>query len=162
MHDKDPKSIEEAIEIVLRYQRTLKTYHNKPEVSRTKQSQFARKRNTPKEFLDRDYKRQNPFCVFCKRKGHTKEQCRKVQRKEHANKTKVADHKGQILDVLVVYTHHLSSCKCSFPHFLLGPNDLLRANMYMNGSPVQLLFDSGSSHNFVNDRLVQIWELNTL
>ena len=39
----------------------------------------------------------------------------------------------------------------------MGPNDLLRANGYINGSPVQFLFDSGSSHNFVNDRLVQIW-----
>ena len=107
--------------------------------------------------MDRDYKQQNPFCVFYKKKDYTKEQCRKLQRKKHDNKTKVADPKGQIRDVLEVYTHHLSSCKCSFPHFLLGPNDLLRANGYVNGSPVQFLFDSVSSHNFVNDHLVQIW-----
>ena len=30
VHDKDPKSFEEAIEIVLRYQRTSKKGHNKP------------------------------------------------------------------------------------------------------------------------------------
>ena len=106
--------------------------------------------------MDRDCKRQHPFCVFCKKKGHTKEQCRKLQRKEHNSKAKVVDHKGQILDVLEVYTHHFS-CKFSFPHYVLGPNDLLRANGYINGSPVQFLFDSESSRNFVNDRLAQIW-----
>ena len=47
---------------------------------------------------------------------------------------KVADHKGQLLDVLQVYTHHIISCICSFPHQVLGPNDLLRANEYINGS----------------------------
>ena len=71
--------------------------------------------------------------------------------------TKVANHKGQTLDLLEVCTHRLSSCKCSFPYYVLGPNDLLRAKGYINGSPVQFLFDSGSSHDFVNDRLVQIW-----
>ena len=79
VHDKDPKPFEEAVEIVIRYQGTSKTDHNKPEASETKQTQFAGKRKTPNEFLDRDYKRQTPFCVFCKRKGHTNEQCWKLQ-----------------------------------------------------------------------------------
>ena len=93
VHNKDPKSFEEAVEIVLRYQRTSKKDHNKPnEASGTKQSQFAGKRKTPNKFMDRDYKRQHPFCVFCKKKGHTKEQCRKLQWKEHDNKSKVVDH----------------------------------------------------------------------
>ena len=104
--------------------------------------------------MDHDCKRQNPFRVFCKKKSHTKEQCRKLQRKKHDNKTKVADPKGQIRDVLEVYTHHLSSCKCYFPHYVMEPNDLLYASGYINASQVQLLFDSGSSHNFVNDCLV--------
>ena len=39
----------------------------------------------------------------------------------------------------------------------MEPNDLLYASGYINASQVQLLFDSGSSHNFVNDCLVQIW-----
>ena len=39
VHDKDPKSFEEAVEIVLRYQRTSKKDHNKPnEAPGTKQS----------------------------------------------------------------------------------------------------------------------------
>ena len=154
VHDKDPKSFEEAVEIVLRYQCTSKD-HNKPnEAPGTKQSQLAGKRKTPNEFVDRDCKRQHPYCVFCKKNGHTKDQCRKLQRKEHDNKTKVAGHKGQTPNVLQVYTHHLSNCKFSFSHHVFGPNDLLRANEYINGSLVQFLFDSGSSHNFVNDRLV--------
>ena len=33
------------------------------------------------------------------KKGHTKEQCRKLQRKEHENKAKVAEHKCQIPNV---------------------------------------------------------------
>ena len=89
--------------------------------------------------------------------GHTKEQCQKLQWKEHDNKAKVADHEGQIPNFLEVYTHHLSNCQCSFPDYVLGPNDLLCANGYINGSPIQFVFDSGSSNNFVNDHLVQIW-----
>ena len=77
------------------------------------------------------------------------------------NIKKVANHKGQILEVLEVYTHHLSNCKSSFSHHVLGPNDLHCATRYINGSPIQLLFDSGSSHNFVNDCLVQIWGIQT-
>ena len=92
--------------------------------------------------------------MFCKKKGHTTEQCRKLQQKEHDNKANVVDHKCQTPNVLEVYTHHLSNYQCSFPQYVLGPNDLLCANGYVNESPVQFLFDSGSSHNFVNDRLV--------
>ena len=130
--------------------------HHKPKAPGTKQSQFDRKHKPPNKFLHRNFKRQNPFCMFGKEKCHTKEQCWKLQRKEHDNKNKVTNHNGQFLDVLEVYTHYLSSCKCSFPHYALGPNNLLHANGYINGSQVQFLFHSGSSHNKVNDFLVQI------
>ena len=100
--------------------------------------------------------------MFCKKKDHTKKQCRKLQPNEHDNKNKVANHKVRILDVLQVYTHHLSSYKCSFPQYVLKPNDLLRANGYINGSPVQFLFESGTSHNFLIDRLVWIWGIQPI
>ena len=73
VHDKAPKSFEEVVEIVLRYQCTSKKNHNKPEALGTKQPQFVGKRKTPNEFMDDDCKRQNPFCVFCKKNDHTKE-----------------------------------------------------------------------------------------
>ena len=38
--------------------------------------------------------------------------------------------------VSMFHSDHLSNCQCSFPHYVLGPNDLLRANRYVNGSPV--------------------------
>ena len=95
VQDEDPKSFDEAIEIVLCYQRTLKKDHNKPnEAPETKQSQFAGKRKAPNEFIDHDCKWQHPFCVIYKKKGHTKEQCWKLQRKEHDSKAKASNHKG--------------------------------------------------------------------
>ena len=132
MHDKDSNSFKETVEIGYRYQHTSKKDHIKLEASGTKQSQFTWKCKTPKEFLDHDFKRQNPFGMFCKKKGHTKEQCQKLQH-EHDNKNKVTDHKDQIPNVLEIYIDHCS-CKCSLPHYALGPNDLLRANGYINGS----------------------------
>ena len=58
VHDKDPKSSEETIEIVLHYQplRTSKKDHNKPKVRGTKQSQFTGKYQTPNKFLDCNFK----------------------------------------------------------------------------------------------------------
>ena len=84
VHDKDPKSFEEAVEIVLHYQRTSNKGHNKPETSESKQSQFTWKRKTPNKFMDPNYMRQNPFCVVYKKKGQ--EQCWKLQQKEHDKK----------------------------------------------------------------------------
>ena len=55
VQDKNPKSFEEVVEIVLRYQSTSKD-HNKPEAFGTKQWQIAGKRKTPNEFMDHDYK----------------------------------------------------------------------------------------------------------
>ena len=47
-----------------------------------------------------------------------------------------------------------------FPSHLLGPNDLLRVVGYINGTQEHFLFDSGSSHNFLNDHFVQQMELH--
>ena len=154
--------MEEAIEILLRYGRTSKKDHNKPLASLTSPTQFNGKRKTPNEFATQDSKRPIITCGYCKKKGHTKEQCRKLQRKESDLKGKAPfDRKGQLLNILEVHTHHLSNCQCSFPQHVLGPNDLLRANGLIMGSVVSFLFDSGSSHNFINDRLVQILGLPT-
>ncbi len=162
VHDKDPSDLEEAIEILLRYGRTSKKDHNKPLASLTSPTQFNGKRKTPNEFATQDSKRPIITCGYCKKKGHTKEQCRKLQRKESDLKGKAPfDRKGQLLNILEVHTHHLSNCQCSFPQHVLGPNDLLRANGLIMGSVVSFLFDSGSSHNFINDRLVQILGLPT-
>ena len=72
---------------------------------------------------------------------------------------KSTSHTGESFDVFEVHTNHLSSCECTFPSHLLGPNDLLRAVRYINGTQAHFLFDSDSSHNFLNDHFVQLMEL---
>ena len=73
---------------------------------------YAWKRKTPNEFSTTlNSKREIHTCGYCKKKGYPKEQHRKLKQKEHDNKTKGADHKGQIPNVLKVYTHYLSNCK---------------------------------------------------
>ena len=47
-----------------------------------------------------------------------------------------------------------------FSIHLLGPNDLLRIVGDINGTQTHFLFDSGSSHNFLNDHLVQQLQLH--
>ena len=89
VHDKDPKSFEEAIEIVLCYQRTSKKNHNKPKALGTKQSQFAWKHKTPNEFLDHDYKRQNPFACSAKRRVTQKSNVGSSNAKSTTTKTKL-------------------------------------------------------------------------
>ncbi len=62
---------------------------------------------------------------------------------------------GKLFNIVEVHTTHLSTCECTFPSHLLGPNDLLRTLEHINGSQAHFLFDSGSSHNFLNDHWVQ-------
>ena len=100
-------------------------------------------------------------------KGHTKDKCRKLEAKNKNSQPKYQknDHKGKSKgispDILEVHTQHLGSCECSFPKHVLGPNDLLRAIGHINGTPVHILLDSSSSHNFVDDQLVQTLGLRT-
>ena len=87
-------------------------------------SQLGGKQNIPNEFSTHDSKWQIPTCGYWK----TKEQCRKLQQKESELKGKRLGCKGQLLDILEVYTQHLSYFPCSFPQHVPRPNDLLLAN----------------------------------
>ena len=162
VHDKDPTTFEEAVNIVLRYHRTSKKDHNKPEFAKTPNVKFIGKRKQSSDTLDRDSKKPNLFCAYCKKRGHTKDTCRRLERKSMNTppQDKSTSHTGESFDIVEVHTNHLSLCECTFPSHLLGPNDLLRAVGYINGTQAHFLFDSGSSHNFLNDHFVQQMELH--
>ena len=68
----------------------------------------------------------------------------------------IGDHKVQLLDIHEVHTQHLSNYLYSFPPQVLGPDDLLRSKGHTKGSSIYFLFDSRSSHNSINDCLVQM------
>ena len=58
-----------------------------------------------------------------------KEQCPNLQPKGFELKGKIPSNcKGQLHDILEVYTQHLSYFPCSFPQHVPRPNDLLLAN----------------------------------
>jgi hypothetical protein len=166
VHDKDPDTFEDAVEIVLRYMRTSKKDHNKPESIGQNPGSFIGKHKTPNDDTGRTTKRILLSCAYCKKKGHTKDNCRRLTQKDRASvvqeqRGKPSDLKGSFLDIVEVQTQHLSNCPCSFPEHLLGPHDLLRTIGQINGYLVHYLFDTGSSHNFIDDHLVQMLGLRT-
>ena len=106
------------------------------------------------------------FHVHIARRKGIQRNCRRLTQKDKAStfqeqKGKPSDQKGNFLDIVEVQTQHLSNCSCSFPEHLLGPHDLLRTIGQINGSQVNYFFDIGSSHNFIDDHLVQMLGLRT-
>ena len=59
---------------------------------------------------------------------------------------------------LEVYARHSSNCKCAFPCHALDLMIYYVQTRYTNGSPLQFLFDSQSSHDFVNVRWLRYWD----
>ena len=143
---------------MLRFKRSSQKDRNKQQSAKNPQGNFTGKRKASGEVSHRDNKKRVPECTFCKKKGHIKDNCRKLQAKNKKNEAKDSKGKpkGMLPNILEVHTHHLCACECSFPKHVLGPNDLLRAIGHVNGSPVHILFDSGSSHNFIDDQFVQM------
>ena len=143
--------------IVLRYYRTSKKDHNKPESATTQNVTFTGKRKPSGNTRDSDTKKPSLFCAYCKKKGHTKETCRRLEKRPMSSSVqdKPKPTTGKSFDIVEVHTTHFSKCDCTFPSHLLGPNDLLRTFGHINGAQAHFLFDSGSSHNFLNDHLVQ-------
>ena len=132
--------------------------HNRTEPIGTNLGSFSGKRKTPMLTL---VKILSIFSSACfKKKGHTKDNCRRLTQKDKASayqeqKGKPSDQKGNFLDIVEVQTQHLSNCSCSFLKHILGPHDLLRTIGQINGSLLHCLFDTSSLYNFINDQLIK-------
>ena len=121
VHDKDPTTFEEVVNIVLRYHRTFKKDHNKPEFTKTLNVKFIGKRKQSSDTLDCDLKKLNLFCAYCKKRGHTKYTCHRLERKwmNTPSQEKSTSHTCESFDVIEVHTNHLSSYECTFPYIYL-------------------------------------------
>ncbi|MCO5612485.1 hypothetical protein L7F22_066753 [Adiantum nelumboides] len=72
--------------------------------------------------------------------------------------------KARNASIAYAFKHHLahSSCiDCSFSTKVFDKHDLLRFPGKINGHDVSILLDNGSSHNFVDAKLVQMLHLPT-
>ncbi|MCO5558630.1 hypothetical protein L7F22_012216 [Adiantum nelumboides] len=104
-------------------------------------------------------------CFECGQTGHQIKDCPKKKTKKPQARPSVQIHKiSGNSNVIQVEIHHLahSSCTdCTFSTKVFDKHDLLRFPEKINGHDVTVLLDNGSSHNFVDAKLVQKLNLQT-
>ncbi|MCO5561529.1 hypothetical protein L7F22_015149 [Adiantum nelumboides] len=105
-------------------------------------------------------------CFGCGQTGHQIKDCpKKKKTQKPQGRPSVQIHKiSGNSDVVQVEIHHLahSSCtNCTFSTKVFGKHDLLHFPGKINGHEVTVLLDNGSSHNFVDAKLVQKLSLRT-
>ena len=104
-------------------------------------------------------------CYLCEQPGHIHTNCPKKHEKKATatpGKAKTA-HVAALAGIFVTVLHRPVSClDCHFNEALFGPNDLLRVYGEINGQPVNILLDPGSSHNFISHVLVQKLKIKTV
>ncbi|MCO5603723.1 hypothetical protein L7F22_057874 [Adiantum nelumboides] len=104
-------------------------------------------------------------CFSCGQQGHQMKDCpsRKTKKPQGRPSVQIHEISGNS-DFLSVQVHHLahSPCTdCSFRTKVFDKHDLLRFPGKINGHDVTILLDNGSSHNFVDAKLVQMLHLPT-
>ncbi|MCO5607220.1 hypothetical protein L7F22_061413 [Adiantum nelumboides] len=104
-------------------------------------------------------------CFGCGQMGHQIKDCPNKKLKKPQGRPSVHLHEiSGNSDVIQVEIHHLahSSCTdCKFSTKVFDKHDLLRFLGKINGHDVTVLLDNGSSHNFVDAKLVQKLHLPT-
>ncbi|MCO5594259.1 hypothetical protein L7F22_048286 [Adiantum nelumboides] len=104
-------------------------------------------------------------CFGCGQTGHQIKDCPKKKTKKPQARPSVQIHEiSGNCGIIQVEIHHLahSSCtNCTFSTKVFDKHDLLRFPEKINGHDVTVLFDNGSSHNFVDAKLMQELNLQT-